>query len=253
MATSTGPGRFLPPQHGAWAFVAVPLVLGWSVTSWTPVLVPFSLAWVAAYPASYFALQVRYGRGRRRPTGPLALWGGAAGALGAVALAGRPWLVWAGLVWAASFVVNAAFARRNDERSIANDLILVGQSASVLPVVALLGLASYDSLVPPPIGDVPRDAWVLTAACAMWFTGSVLHVKSLIRERRDPRWMWTSRWYHMAVLPVAVLLSPWLAVPFGFSLVRAWAVTPARGLRPAAIGAVEIVGSLLLVGFGWLV
>jgi hypothetical protein len=243
---------YVPPQHGAWAFVAVPLVLGWTVTSWHWVLVPFSVAWVAAYPASYFALQVAYGRVRVRPVRQLAAWAAVVAGCGMVTLALRPWLLWAGLVWAGFFAVTAAFARRRADRAFGNDLVLVGQSASVIPVVSLLGLAGFAGLAPPPPTDVPATAWVLTAASALWFTGSVLHVKSLIRERRNARWMWASRIYHLAVLPVALWLSPWLLLPFGFSAARAWAVTPDRGLRPAAIGGLELVGSLLLVAAGWL-
>jgi hypothetical protein len=254
MSHGRGAARYLPPQHGAWAFLAVPLLLGWSTASWSWVQVPFAAAWVAAYPTSYFALQaLRGGRRRAAAVRPLQVWGVVTSALGIAALVGRPWLVWAGALWALSFGVNAVFARRGDERSIANDIVLVFQSASVLPVVSLLGLDAYTALTPPAIDLVPRDAWLLTAACVLWFGGSVLHVKSLIRERRDPRWMWASRLYHVAVLPVAWLLSPWLTVPFAFALVRAWAVTPDRALRPAAIGAIETVGAVLLVVFGWLV
>ena len=53
--------------------------------------------------------------------------------------------------------------------------------------------------------------------------------------------------FHVVALwPLAVWIDPLLAIPFGFLLVRAVAV-PQHGWRPAQIGAVEIVGSLLVL------
>lgn len=72
-------------------------------------------------------------------------------------------------------------------------------------------------------------------------------MKSLIRERRDPRWRRASLAYHVAVLPLAWWLSPWLLLPFAYALARAVAVTPDRKLRPGVIGIVELVGAILLV------
>ena len=48
----------VPPQHGAWAFLGLPVAAGTVVSPWSPVLVPMLIAWVAAYPASYFVLAV---------------------------------------------------------------------------------------------------------------------------------------------------------------------------------------------------
>ena len=57
---------YVHPQHGAWAFLALPLVLGAVVTPWTPLLVALAVAWVAAYPMSYAAFGlVRAKRPRR--------------------------------------------------------------------------------------------------------------------------------------------------------------------------------------------
>jgi hypothetical protein len=80
--------------------------------------------------------------------------------------------------------------------------------------------------------------------CAVFFTGSVLHVKSLIREADDPRWAVGSRVFNVAAVGMG-LLSPWLLLPFGAAALRAFAVRP--GTRPAVIGAVEAAVSVLVV------
>ncbi|MFN8170665.1 MAG: YwiC-like family protein [Candidatus Nanopelagicales bacterium] len=39
----------MPPQHGAWAFLGLPVV-GEPRTHWTPLLLALALTWVGAYP-----------------------------------------------------------------------------------------------------------------------------------------------------------------------------------------------------------
>jgi hypothetical protein len=51
--------------------------------------------------------------------------------------------------------------------------------------------------------------------------------------------------FHAVALAIATMIEPLLALPFGFLLIRA-VVVPPRRWRPARIGAVEIVGSLLV-------
>jgi hypothetical protein len=95
-------------------------------------------------------------------------------------------------------------------------------------------------------GDDRSLALTLFAVSLLAFTGSVLHVKSTIRERDNPKYRFTSIAFHAAALAVAAWIEPLLAIPFGFLLIRA-VVVPQHGWRPARIGAVEIVGSLLVL------
>jgi phosphatidylglycerophosphate synthase len=48
--------QYLPPQHGAWAFLGLPVLLAVTVTPWSWLIVVLTLAWVIAYPWSYAAL-----------------------------------------------------------------------------------------------------------------------------------------------------------------------------------------------------
>ncbi|MCZ3387733.1 MAG: hypothetical protein LH645_01125 [Actinomycetia bacterium] len=80
----------------------------------------------------------------------------------------------------------------------------------------------------------------------MALTGSVLHVKSTIRERDNPRYRTASIAFHSVGLVVALWIDPLLALPFGFLLIRA-VVVPQHGWRPTRIGAVEILGSLIVL------
>ena len=98
---------------------------------------------------------------------------------------------------------------------------------------------------PPPVDDGRVVA--LVAVCALVLTGSTLHVKSLIRERRDPRFARASLAWAAGCVPVAVVLAVgwglpagwWLVVPFVALLVRSL-LLPARGLPPKAVGLWEL-------------
>jgi hypothetical protein len=257
--------RWLPQQHGAWAFLLVPVLLGVSVAASTPLLAALVVAWVAAYPWSWFALEWSTSGARVRPRyrTPLVAWSAVTVPLALLLVAARPWLVWAGLVYAVAFGVNLWFARRRADRALANDLVFMGQCASAVALAWAVGEPGFDGWMPPPTGTTPEVVWVLTAAVALAFTGSILHVKSLIRERRDPRWSRASVVYHLVTLPLALLLAWastwWLLVPFVFLAARAVAVprvvarraTAAQPpLRPAVLGIVEAVGSALLLAGG---
>ncbi len=238
----TSPRLTVPPQHGAWAFLALPLLLGLALTGVTWPGVVFAVTWVAAYPASYYlgrAVTVRVRRGAwsriaRRELSAAVPWLTVA-ALGAVVLlAVRPALVPVGVVLALLWTVSQWLTVAGRERGFGNDVLLVGQSVLALPLLWFVSTGS---------ADVPGRIWLAAGVCATYFVGSVIHVKSLIREADDRRWRVADVTFHVAALLWA-LASPWLLVPFAVALVRSVAMRPTAS--PARIGAGEIVVSVLV-------
>lgn len=244
--------RYLPPQHGAWAFLGLPLVLGAVVAPWTQLHLVLALAWVAAYPWSYAALGLARARRKQRFVRPFAVWAAVVVPAAAVLVVQRPWLVWVGAAYLLLFTVNLRYAAHHDERALANDAVFVAECSAMVWVVWALG-ASDGSWSPPSAGAVPVRAWVLVVVCALVLIGSTLHVKSLIRERRDPRYATASRVLAVASLVVAAGLAgwwglpagAWLLVPFVALAVRSF-VVGRRPLRPGAIGMVELGGFVLV-------
>lgn len=245
MSTATvsrAPRLAIPNQHGAWAYLLVPLILGVEVSGWSWPALLFSCAWVLAYPASYYlgrAVVIRWRRGTwsrlaRRELGHAWPWVVLAALPSLALVVLRPWLLIVGALLGVLWLISVWLTRIGHERGASNDLLLVSQAALAVPL--MWGVA-HDS-VPP------ADAWFAALVCLVYFTGSVLHVKSLIREAGNPRWAVGSRVYNLASVGMG-FLSPWLLLPFGAAAVRAFAV-PA-GSRPAVVGAVEIVVSVLVV------
>lgn len=240
----------VPPQHGAWGFLGLPLALAVAICGWSLDLLLLGVAWVAAYPASWAVSGLLTARRPDRFRRAAGVWVPLCAAAGLPLLNRQPWLAWILLAYLLLFAVNLYLAGAGRERSLTNDLVLIGECALLVPVAAGVagggdGLrATFDRMVEAP---------VLTAAlvCALTLIGSTLHVKSLIRERRNPRYTRASRGFALAC-PVAVgaIASVagqpwWLALPFGVLAARAlWLHNPAW--RPARIGLVELAGLVLV-------
>mgnify|MGYP001008517094 CR=1 FL=1 len=145
-ATAKRAGRrrlAIPAQHGAWAFLAVPLLLGFLIAGWSLPTVLFAAAWVLAYPASYYlgrAVVIRWRRGTwsrlaKRELTDAVPWMVLA-TIPAVALVVlRPWLVWVGAVLFALWAVSVWLTRTGHERGASNDLLLVTQAAIAVPLM----------------------------------------------------------------------------------------------------------------------
>ncbi|MDP2013890.1 MAG: YwiC-like family protein, partial [Actinomycetota bacterium] len=183
---------YFPPQHGAWAFLALPLALGATVSTWSPLFVLLAITWIAAYPMSYAAFGLVRAKRPQRFRAPLFTWAGIALLPAALLVIWRPWLLWIGLAYGVLLMVNLYYARRNDERALANDGVFILECAGMVAVVWALS-AGEQSLTPPRLDSVPAHVLILTIICALVLLSSTLHVKSLIRERRNPRYAFASR------------------------------------------------------------
>ena len=245
--------QYIPPQHGAWAFLGLPVLLAVTVTGWSWLVVVLTLAWVLAYPWSYAALGLVRARRPARFRRPFVVFSLALVPLVVVLLVARPWLVWVGLGLMVLFAVNLAYARRNDERSLVNDGVLIVECTAMVPVTWAVATGEQ-SWAPPPLGSVPSEVWVLAVMCALVLVGSTLHVKSLIRERRDPRFAVASRAVALASVAAAAGLAVWWGLPQGWWLVVPFVLLAARAfvvgrrpLRPGVIGMIELAGFVVAV------
>jgi len=243
----------VPAQHGAWGFLLLPVVLGIEAGGWELRLVPVVLAWVALYPLSWAFTHVLAAPRPERYRRALALWAAIAAPLLLVSVWLHPWLVWVGLAYLVPFAVNIRFARARRERDPANDLVLVLECTAAVPVVAGVA-ATHGTWDPPWSAMLTAPTGLAALCCVLALIGSTLHVKSLIRERRNPRFTTAARGFALACVPVVGVASiladagAWLLVAFGLLALRAW-VGHVPTWRPARIGLVELAGLLVVVGF----
>ncbi|WP_430782866.1 YwiC-like family protein [Actinoplanes sp. G11-F43] len=224
--------QFVPPQHGAWAMLLVPYLAGLFVAGFRWPDLPLLGAWLSGYLLSYYLFQAIKTRRITRFRTQIQLYGPVTVVLGITVLAVRPELMWFAPAYAVLLGVNAWFAWRRDERALLNDLASVVQSCLMIPVVTVIA------------GAEPR--WEPFLIVLLYFTGTVLYVKTMIRERGSVAYRRASVGYHLAALAGAALIGPVSGVVFALLLVRAWAL-PGRPLSPKQVGLIEIAASTLIL------
>ncbi len=212
---------------------------------WHPLLI---VAWAAAYLA-FMALRERLSRRRDRRAFllPLAVWSLVALLIAVGLLVWCPALAW----WAIPLVVlgggGLALIVAGRERTVLNDALLIAASCLMAPLALTasgLGPLDWSGFVQA----VARPgAWLLAAVLAGYFWGTILYVKTMIRQRGRPLWYAASVVYHALIAAAAFLLSPWLGL-VGLLLLARAAIVPRcfPGARPPQIGAGEIVATLVV-------
>lgn len=226
--------RWIPPQHGAWAMLLVPYVAGLIVAGVDWVDIPLLVAWLASYLASYYLMLAVKTKRLDRVRAQLLTYGLIALAAAVITLVARPRLLLFAPVLAAVLVVNALFARRRDERALANGVASVFAACLIVPMTALVAGT--------PVGET-GDAF---ATSLLFFVGSLLFVKTMLRERENERLRRASAAYHGAAVVAAGALSGAFVPAFALLLVRA-VVFPGRTLRPGRMGIIELIGSAALL------
>lgn len=224
--------QYLPPQHGAWAMLLLPYLAGVLVSGFAWPDLPLLGAWIAGYLLSYYVLQTIKTRRLSRFRPQIALYAPVTVVLAVPVVVARPALLWFAPAYAVLLAVNAWFAWRRQERALVNDLASVAQSCLMVPVVAVVA------------GSTPD--WRPFAVVLLYFTGTVLFVKTMIRERGSVPYRWASIGYHLAALAAATVIDAFAAVVFAGLLGRAW-LLPGRPLTPKQVGFVEIGASMLVL------
>jgi hypothetical protein len=225
--------RWLPPQHGAWAMLLLPYLVGVVRARPAWIHLPLLVAWLAGYLLSYY-LQLAVKTGSiRRVRDQLAGYGAVSALAGSVVLLMQPQLAGWALAFGPLFAVNLGYARRRHDRSLVSGLASAVQATLMVPVAC--------SATGTPLGRPLLDGLALL----MYFAGSLLYVKTMIRERGDRGYLRASITFHVVALAVAAWITPWLLLPFGWFLLRA-ELAPQRAPTVKQVGLLELAGSVLL-------
>jgi len=240
---------WVPNQHGAWAMLASPLLVGVLAAGPARVHLPLAAFWFAGYFAFFATGLWLKSRRRARYLPPVRAFAVLTTLLGAVVLLMEPRLI----RWLPAFVVPLGIglwssARRRDRSLLSGLSTTVGS--------ALMTLVAYDA----GGGEQWLRAWVLAAVQAAYFAGTVFYVKSLIRARGDETFRRLSVGFHVACAVAAAAaviglqaadrphpwgVSWWVVAVFALLAARAaWVPRLRTPLRPAQIGIGEIVSTL---------
>jgi hypothetical protein len=196
---------------------------------------PLLGAWLCGYLLSYYLLQAVKTRRIHRFRPPILLYAPLTAGFALPVLIARPQVLVLAPGYALLIAVNAYYAWRRRERALLNDLASVLQSC--LMVFVLGAVAGV------PAGRVAAPFVVIL----LYLTGTVLYVKTMIRERGSRPYHRASIAFHALALAVVAPLGPVPAGVFALLLARAW-LLPHRPLSPKQVGLLEIVASVLTLG-----
>lgn len=232
--------HWIPNQHGAWAFVITPVVIGGLRAGWTLWHWLLLLGWISAYCFNfYIGLTVkgwrredRFSRYRSQQ-----LTYGAIAAVSATALCiQRPQLLIAGLALLPVFAANLYFISSRNERAWLNDLLGVIAASWLGGISLWFGSENF---------EVTNLTWLLWTGC--YFAGTVWYVKTMIRERGKSGWLWLSRLWHTGLVVVVAIADPAFLAVFIPAGVRAWWL-PGHKISAKHVGFIEVGITLILVG-----
>ncbi|MGA8048079.1 MAG: YwiC-like family protein [Dermatophilaceae bacterium] len=225
---------WVPSQHGAWAMLVTPLLVGLLASGPTWTHVPLTAFWFLGYFA-FFATGLwlkSHRKARYRP--PVLVYSAAAAAAGLLTLLADPTL----LRWAPLFVlplgVGLLASALRDERSLWSGVATTVGST-------LMTVVAYDA----GAGTDLERAWLLAGILALYFVGTVLYVKTIIRERGSEPYYWLSVGFHgvttLILIPAAAPLTPVFA-----ALTARAAIVPAFRISPKLAGIGEVVATVVV-------
>ncbi len=241
---------WIPRQHGAWAMLVLPVLLGVAASTPSPWQAVVAGAALAGYLAS--ATAQSWSRSRRPPEYrlPIAVYGSVAAVLGLLLLVRFPALFLAAVVVVPTGIIVFRGAQPGTRRDLANSLLQVVQSLALVPVTAWVS-GSWDL----------ASVVAYTGVAAGYQLGVVLVVRSVLRERGNRAFAALSAGFHVALVVAALVLLPLpYAILATWLTVRAVALPIAqrrlaggpRPLRPVHVGMLEIASSLAVVAVAFL-
>ncbi|AZK46374.1 YwiC-like family protein [Paenibacillus lentus] len=227
-------GIVIPHEHGGWAMVTVPFVIGMMSGRPQWMHLWLFLAWLFLYLSSYPLLQsLKRKKDRRR----LITWGAIYGVIAlfflAPVLISFPELFYFAPILLVLLTVNIWHVKQKSERAVLNDLCAILTFSMGGAAAYWIGGGGWD-----------HTMLLIVGFNVLFFMGSVFFVKSVFRERTNTRWLVCAKGYHVLLLMAPWLLGlPWMMIAYLFPLIRTLAFA-GKTLRPMKVGIIEIIGSV---------
>jgi hypothetical protein len=227
----------LPKQHGAWAMLLVPFILGITESSFEFPHIPLLIGWLFLYLSTYPMLMLVKGKKKNEYIKWSSIYLGISLIMLITVLLFDWRMFYFGVAMIPFFLVNIYFAKKKKERAFTNDVIAI-------IVFCIGGLASYYL----GAGGLDKAAWAIAVYSFLFFLGSTFFVKTMIREKKNKTFRLYSWGYHVLLLIMVPIFSPTylMIIPFIPSVVRAFALY-GRKLSIMQLGISEIINSVFFL------
>ncbi|HYK72299.1 MAG TPA: YwiC-like family protein [Pseudoneobacillus sp.] len=225
---------FLPKQHGALAMLIIPFWLGVAATNivWQHVLL--FVGWVLLYFATYPILLLF----KKKKLSFYLKWSFIyilpALLFLSIPIWYQPNLLFFGIAMIPFFLINAYYSSKNCDRSLGNDI-------SAIFTFSLAGIAAGYFVEK----QITFELLLVFMASFLFFMGSTFYVKTMIREKKNDSFKWTSWGYHLFVIIFWLLIGEWLiCLAFVPSLFRA-IIFYGKPLSARKVGVFEIINAAI--------
>ncbi|WP_226805785.1 YwiC-like family protein [Bifidobacterium eulemuris] len=251
---------WIPDQPGAWAMALLPAIAGVVLAGANPTNLWLLVLWLLCYCTQFTAARWVKSRFRKRYRLPALGYGAVLVVLGVPFVVMHPRV----LIWAPLYVVLLALsmlaAWRRQERTLWGNAVAIIAACAMAVVTASFGadveagvmpmsegapLEQYLTNVYPPF---PRIGVLAAVLFALTQFGSVLFVKTMIRERGNVPYLVASIAWHVGMVVGGFVLHPALGGTALVLLARAVAlplIANKRTLKPIVPGLIELFASLL--------
>lgn len=223
----------VPKQHGAWAMLIIPFVLGAYAGGFTWLHLPLFIGWFFLYLATYPLLMAVKSKRKQEYMGAFYRYTAIVAVMLSICLWYVPSLFYFGMAMIPFFLVNLYYAKRKQERAFWNDV-------AAIAAFCVGGLASYY------VGrrELTTQAFEPAVFCFLFFLGSTFYVKTMIREKKNQMYKWLSWGYHgVLIVGLIVLGYPLFALAYVPSVVRA-VYLYGKALPIMKLGILEIANSV---------
>ncbi|MFD2368837.1 YwiC-like family protein [Brevibacillus sp. GCM10020057] len=241
----------LPHEHGVWAMMLVPFLLGLAMgqARWQHLLLGGAI--VAGYFAVHGVLTILRKPKKFREALPTVTMFGLLGLLlGGLPFATNP-AAFLPFVWMVPFLAASVwFVVKKRERDFANDVCAIVAFTMLLPVAAGLGDGEAAGA-----GTSVEDVALGMLLNVLYFIGSVFFVKSVFRERNNTRFTYIGIAYHAALLLLPLLLHAPLPILLLYlpGALKMLYVLRKPQFRAMQVGLLEIAGAAWFLGVAvWL-
>lgn len=229
---------FVPREHGAWAMLIVPYLLGvlFSEPNWSHLLLFIGIlsCYLATGPILSYLRRPKLGK----EVVPALMTYVIIGLIFIIPiLIQYPFLLILFAIVIPFFSLNLVFAKLKKERYFINDFFAIF-GLSILVLVAYYVGKEEISLL----------AISLMVLNICFFVASVFHVKTFLRERGNRSFAKVSNIYHGLLLIVPVIIGfPTVALAFIVSTLKTWSIPKRKVLKPITIGMIEMANSIAFI------
>ncbi|WP_323703093.1 YwiC-like family protein [Mammaliicoccus sp. Dog046] len=229
-----------PNQHGVWSMIIIPIAFGIAVSGFTFYHLLLYLGLLASYFMSdqiFFYLKKRKKDSGYLMTASIFLLIVIFSFIPIILYKRETLMIF--ILMVPLSLMNAYFAKNKKERAFTNDLIAVS-------IFCLFGVLSTILNVSITSIQIWFPVFILSF---LYYFGTILYVKTMIREKKSALYKWSSWIYHLCLVVIGLMISPLIMVMYLPSLIRA-VLLYGKNIKIMHVGIIEIVNSVFILIIG---